>query len=147
MRVTAVVYARAADGLPANTNPRNHFKNRTLATNQGSPLGEQLRDEDYKVDDGAPDAYSNMDKVVLGRADGFAISIANVGVMDAVIAARHGTALTRLATPMRTSTLWLSASKAYYARQGEQVEAMWNWWGENAPRKLAEFVKNYPARK
>lgn len=147
MRVTAVVYARAADGLPANTNPRNHFKNRTLATNQGSPLGEQLRDEGYKVDDGAPDAYSNMDKVVMGRADGFAISIANVDVMDATIAARHGDALVRLATPMRTSTLWLSASNAYFAGHGAQVESVWNWWGENAARKLVEFVKNYPPPK
>ena len=147
MRVTAVVYARAADGLPANTNPRNYFKNRTLATNQGSPLGEQLRDEGYTIDDGAPDAYSNMDKVALGRADGFAISIANADVMDAVIAARHGGALARLATPMRTSTLWLSASNAYFADHGGQVEAVWNWWGENAVRKLGELLKNYPAPK
>lgn len=147
MRVTAVAYVRAADGLPANINPRIHFKSRTLATNQGSPLGEQLRDEGYKIDDGAPDAYSNMDKVALKRVDGFAISIANIEAMDAAIAARHGGNLVRLATPMRTSTLWLSAGNAYFAQHGEQVESVWNWWSENAARKLVEFVKNYPPQK
>lgn len=147
LRVTAVVYARTADGLPANTDPRIYFKNRPLATNQGSPLGEQLRDEGFKVDDGAADAYSNMDKVAIRRADGFAMSIANVEAMDAVLVARYGASMTRLATPIRTSTLWLSASNAYFAGHGEQVESLWNWWGDNAARKLVEFVKNYPAQK
>lgn len=147
LRMTAVVYVRAGDGLPANLNPHDYFKTHTLATNQGSPLGEQLRDEGIKVDDGASDAYSNMGKVAIRRADGFAISVANPEALDAVIAARHGATLTRLATPLRKSTLWLSASNTYFARNAERVEAVWNWWSENSTRKLAELVKLYPARK
>lgn len=147
LRMSAVVYVRAGDSLPPTLNPRLYFKTHPLATSQGSPLGEQLRDEGLRIDDGAPDAYSNMDKVAIKRADGFAISIANVEALDAVVAARHGAALTRLATPVRTSTLWLSASNAYFDRNPEQVEAVWNWWGEHSTRKLAEFVKNYPPQK
>ncbi|SEO43494.1 hypothetical protein SAMN05428959_1082 [Duganella sp. CF517] len=146
MRMTAVVYVRAGDGLPADLNTRDYFMTHTLVTNQGSPLGEQLRDEGFKVDGGAPDAYSNMDKVAIRRADGFAISIANIEALDAVIAARHGAALMRLAIPVRKSTLWLSASNAYFARNPERVEAVWQWWGENSTRRLAEFVKNYPVQ-
>jgi hypothetical protein len=145
--MTAVVYVRTGDGPAANLNPRDYFKTHTLATNLGSPLGEQLRDEGFKIDDGALDAYSNMDKVAIKRVDGFAISTANIEALDAVIAARHGAALMRLATPVRKSTLWLSASNAYFGQHPEQVEAVWNWWGENSTRKLAEFVKNYPAQK
>ena len=147
MRMTAVVYVRTADGLPPNIDPRNYFKGRTLVTNQGSPLGEQLRDEGFKVDDGSLDTYSNMDKVALRRADGFAFSIANIEAMDAAIAARYGTSLTRLATPVRTSTLWLSASNAYFQRHSDQMEALWTWWGENSTRKLVELLKNYPPQK
>lgn len=147
LRMTAVVYVRAADGLPPDTDPRHHFKGRTLVTNQGSPLGEQLRGEGFKVDDGSLDTYNNMDKVVMRRADGFAFSIANVEAMDAVIAARYGASLTRLSTPVRRSTLWLSASNAYYERHSEQIEALWNWWGENSTRKLAELLKNYPPQR
>jgi hypothetical protein len=146
-RMTAVVYVRTADGLPSSIDPRNYFKGRKLVTNQGSPLGEQLRDEGFKVDDGSLDTYSNMDKVVLRRADGFAFSIANVEAMDATIAARYGASLTRLPTPVRTSTLWLSASNAYFERNGERMEALWNWWGENSARKLVELLKNYSPQK
>jgi len=147
LRMTAVVYVRAGDGLSPTLDPHHYFKTHTLATNQGSPLGEQLRGEGLKVDDGALDAYSNMDKVAIKRTDGFAISIANIEALDAVVAARHGVALTRLTTPVRTSTLWLSASHAYFDGHAEQVEAVWNWWGENSTRKLAELVKNYPPQK
>ncbi|USX27270.1 hypothetical protein NHH73_02915 [Oxalobacteraceae bacterium OTU3CINTB1] len=48
---------------------------------------------------------------------------------------------------MRTSTLWLSASTAYFARNSDQMEALWNWWGENSTRKLVELLKNYPPPK
>lgn len=147
LRMTAVVYVRAADGLAPDTDPRIYFKGRTLVTNQGSPLGEQLRAEGYKVDDGSLDTYSNMDKVALRRADGFAFSIANIAAMDATIVTRYGASLTRMAVPVRSSTLWLSASNAYYERNGEQMEALWNWWGENSTRKLVEFLKNYPPQK
>lgn len=143
IRVTAVVYVRAADGIGATTNPRTYFKTRTLATNHGSPLGEQLRDEGYAIDSGTPDAFSNLDKLMIRRVDGFAMSLANAEALDSAVAARYGDRVVRLATPVRASTLWLSSSNAYYQGNREQVEQLWNWWGDNAARKLGEFIKVY----
>lgn len=143
IRVTAVVYVRAADGIGAATNPRTYFKTRTLATNHGSPLGEQLRDEGYAIDSGTPDAFSNLDKLMIRRVDGFAMSLANAEALDSAVAARYGDRVVRLATPVRASTLWLSSSNAYYQGNREQVEQLWTWWGDNAARKLGEFIKVY----
>jgi hypothetical protein len=143
IRVAAVVYVRAADGIAATTNPRQYFKSRTLATNQGSPLGDQLRDEGFTVDSGTPDAFSNLDKLMIRRVDGFAMSLANAEALDSAVAARYGDRVVRLATPMRASTLWLSSSNAYYQGNREQVEQLWNWWGDNAARKLGDFIKVY----
>lgn len=143
IRVTAVVYVRAADGIATTTNPRNYFKSRTLATNHGSPLGDQLRDEGYTVDSGTADAFSNLDKLMIRRVDGFAMSMANAEALDSAVAARYGDRVVRLATPMRASTLWLSSSNAYYRGNRERVEQLWSWWGDNAARRLGEFLKVY----
>ncbi|MET0268366.1 MAG: hypothetical protein ABW202_22445 [Duganella sp.] len=143
IRVAAVVYVRTADASAANPNPRAYFRNHTLAANQGSPLGEQLRDEGYGVDNGTADTFSNLDKVALRRVDGFAISIANANALDSSVEARYGDRLARLDTPIRASTLWLSASNSYYQRNREQMEQLWSWWGDNAGRKLTELVKGY----
>ena len=143
MRVTAVVYVRAADALPASTVPRDYFRNRILASNQSSSLGDQLRADGYKIDDGAADAFSNMDKLLLRRVDGFTIAVSRTDAADAAIAGRQGANLVRLPIPLRTSTVWLSASTAYHQQHGEQVEAVWNWWSENSARRLAELMRVY----
>lgn len=143
MRLTAVVYVRTVDGLPASTNPRDYFRSRTLASNQASSLGDQLRAEGYKIDDGAADAYSNMDKLVMRRVDGFTIAVSNLDAADPVVAARYGANLIRLPLPLRTSTAWLSASTSYQHQHADQVENVWSWWGDNAARRLAELVKQY----
>ena len=143
MRLTAVVYVRAADGLPASTAPRDYFRNRVLASNQSSSLGDQLRADGYKVDDGAADAFSNMDKLVLRRVDGFTIAVASPDAADAAVAARHGANLVRLPIPLRTSTAWLSASTAYHQQHGKQVEAVWAWWSDNSTHRLGELVRQY----
>lgn len=143
MRLTAVVYVRAADSLPATTIPRDYFRHRVLATNQASSLGDQLRADGYKVDDGAADAFSNMDKLMFRRVDGFTIAVSNPAAADAAVAARQGTNLVRLPIPLLTSTAWLSASTAYHQQHGEQVEAVWTWWSENGTRRMAELVRLY----
>ena len=143
MRVTAVVYVRAADALPASTVPRDYFRNRILASNQSSSLGDPLRADGYKIDDGAADAFSNMDKLLLRRVDGFTIAVSRPDAADAAIAGRHGASLVRLPIPLRTSTVWLSASTAYHQQHGEQVEAVWTWWSENSARRLAELMRVY----
>jgi len=143
MRLTAVVYVRAADGLPASTVPGDYFRNRILASNQSSSLGDQLRADGYKVDDGSADASSNMEKLMLRRVDGFTIAVSNPDAADASVAARPGPNLVRLPIPLRTSTAWLSASTAYHQQHREQVEAVWTWWGDNSTRRLAELVRQY----
>jgi hypothetical protein len=147
MRLTAVVYVRAVDGLPATTNPRDYFRNRILASNQASSLGDQLRSDGYKVDDGAADANSNMEKLMFRRVDGFTIAVSNPDAVDPVVAARYGANLVRLPQPLRTSTAWLSASNAYHQQHGERVEAVWSWWSENSVRRLGELVRQYTVAK
>lgn len=143
IRVLAVVYVRVADGIPSDTDLHNYFRNHKLATIQGAPLGEQLRDEGYVVDSGAANAYGNLQKVMLKRVDGFAVSVANVDAMDSIVASRYGGQLVRLNKPVRSSTLWLSASNEYYQGHGEQIGNLWDWWGDNAARTLTELLKNY----
>lgn len=143
MRLTAVVYVRAADGLPATTIPRDYFRSRILASNQSSSLGDQLRADGYKVDDGAADAFSNMDKLLLRRVDGFTIAVSNPDAADAAVSGRHGAKLVRLPIPLLTSTVWLSASNAYHQQHREQVETVWTWWSDNSTRRLAELVRVY----
>ncbi|KQQ32656.1 hypothetical protein ASF61_14025 [Duganella sp. Leaf126] len=146
IRVTAVVYVRSADRIAPGTSPRRYFKQRRLATNQGSPLGEQLRDEGYLVDSGAGDAVSNLDKLVIGRVDGFAMSLANADALDRAVQQRYGDRVIRLTSPIRASTLWLSSSNAYYQAHRQQIEQLWNWWGDNAARTLGELLRAPPAR-
>ncbi|XLZ72033.1 hypothetical protein ABT364_08740 [Massilia sp. SR12] len=143
IRVLAVVYVRVNDAIPPDTDPREHLKRRKLASIQGTPLSDQLRDEGYAVDSGTADAYGNFEKVILNRVDGFVVAIANVDAMDSIVAARYGGQLLRLRTPIRASTVWLSASNRYYRENTEQMEQLWNWWGDNAAPKLKELVKSY----
>lgn len=147
MRLTAVVYVRAADGLPPTTNPRDYFRHRILASNQASPLVDQLRNDGYKVDDGAADANSNMEKLMVRRVDGFTIAVSSPEAADSAVAARYGANLVRLPLPLRMSTAWLSASTAYYQQHSEQVEAVWSWWSENSTRRLGELVRQYTVGK
>ncbi|NYE63740.1 hypothetical protein FHW58_004971 [Duganella sp. 1224] len=147
IRVLAVVYVRVIDAIPSDTDPRHYFRNHKLATIQGAPLGEQLRDEGYVVDGGAADAYGNLKKVMLHRADGFAVSIANVNAMDSIVTTRYGGQLLRLHKPMRASTVWLSASNDYYRQNVDRMEHLWDWWGDNAASKLNELVRGYAAIK
>jgi hypothetical protein len=145
IRVLAVVYVRVIDGIPSETDPRLYFRNHKLAAIQGAPLGEQLRDEGYVVDSGAADAYGNFKKILLNRADGFVVSIANVDAMDSMVIANYGDQFLRLSKPIRASTVWLSASNNYYRQHVDRIEQLWNWWGSNAASKLSELVKNYAA--
>jgi len=141
IRVAAVVYVRTADRIAADTNPRVYFRQRKLATNQGSPLGEQLRDEGYTVDSGTGDSFNNLDKLIFRRVDGFAMSLANADALDRSVAERYGNRVVRLATPIRASTLWLSSNSTYHQAHREQMEQLWNWWGNNAARRLGELLR------
>ncbi|USX25328.1 hypothetical protein NHH73_22400 [Oxalobacteraceae bacterium OTU3CINTB1] len=141
IRVTAVVYLRTSDRVAADTNPREYFRHRMLATNLGSPLGDQLRDEGYSVDSGTADSSSNLKKLIFKRVDGFAISLPNADALDRSVEEQYGNQVVRMATPIRTSTLWLSSSNAYHFAHPERMEQLWNWWGDNASRRLAELLK------
>lgn len=145
LRTNAVVFVRSADRLPANTAPRAYFRSHRLAINQGASLADTLRDDGILIDSGSGDTFSNLDKVLLRRVDGFVFATAIEQAMDGIVAARYGSALVRLKTPLRTSYVWMSASYAFYHGHKEQSEAVWDWFGQHASQRVSELIDAYLA--
>lgn len=145
LRTSAVVFVRSADLLPGNTAPREYFRKHRLAVNQGASLADTLRDDGILVDSGSGDTFSNLDKVLLRRVDGFLFVTAIEQAMDGIVAARYGSALVRLKTPLRTSYIWISASYAFYHGHKQQSEAIWDWFGQHAGQRVSELLDAYLA--
>ena len=146
LRTLGVVYVRNADVIAADADPRAYFRQHRLAANQGTPLAAQLRAAGMNLDDGASDTMNNFEKVMLKRADGVAITVVNEKVMDRAIAARYGQAMVRLETPIKTSSLWFATNQAFYQVHRQQVDAIWNWVGMQAPAQHDELIKKYARR-
>lgn len=138
-----VVFVRAADQLPADTDPAMYFKTHTLGVNHGASMVPQLQATGYKIDEGALDAPRNLEKLLRKRVDGYAASLVAVGDMDGVVAARFGTQLVRLHKPLRVTNIWLGISKAYYEKNPRQSEVMWNWIGAHSAARFTTLVKKY----
>lgn len=145
VRNVTVMFVRAADAVPADTEAQPYFKDRAIGVTHGAPLVEQLRTAGWQVDDGALDVARNLDKLKLRRIDGFAMTLAGEGDMDAYLQARHGGQIVRLARPLRTSYVWMAASKAYYSAHPERVAALWRWMETQGQSQLAGFLKKYEA--
>lgn len=143
LRTSAVAFVRSSDRQAAERDPRQYFRSHRLAVNQGSTLVEALREDGLQVDAGSGDTFNNLDKVMLRRADGFSFAIANEKAMDAVVAARYGTALVRLKEPLRVAHVWLSASHDFHRSHPAQSEAVWNWFGQKGSTRLGELVAQY----
>jgi polar amino acid transport system substrate-binding protein len=138
-----VVFVRAADNIPLDADPRAYFMSHRLGTNNGASLAAQLRGEGFHIDDGAHDGERNLEKLARGRIDGYAATVVSPMNMDASVAAKFGSKLVRLKTPLRIHHFWLGFTKSYYARNRDAVETMWAWMGEHADLRFAWHVEQY----
>ncbi len=138
-----VVFVRASDQLPADTDPTEYFKTQVLGVNHGASMVPQLQAQGYKIDEGALDAPRNLEKLLRKRVDGYGASLVAVGDMDTVVAARFGAQIVRLQKPLRVTNIWLGFSKAYYDKNPRQTDAMWNWVGAHSAARFSKLVKKY----
>lgn len=143
LRVHTVVFVRASDTALRNIDPARDFGQRWLGSNHASPLVASLRRQGFRVDDGALDTERNLEKLMRNRIDGYASSVAAPGDMDNWVAAKYGNAIVRLERPVQTNNIWLAVNKNYYARNREQVDAMWGWVAEHGRQRFAKIVRKY----
>lgn len=142
-KLYTVIFVRAADVEGKGADPALYLKGRKIGTYLGVPYAAEFRQAGYEVDDGANDTQRNLEKLRLRRIDGFAVALAAPSDMDNVIAEQYGGELIRLDKPMRVSSVWLAFSQAYYDKQRDQVEAIWNWIGANGHARFAVLLKKY----
>jgi hypothetical protein len=140
---SVVVFVRASDKLPANTDPARFFKTHKVGVNHGARYAPQLRTAGVQIDDGAIDAPSNLEKVLLGRIDGFAVTLSAPASMDEFVNEHYGGKLVRLSHPLLRVNAWFAVNKAFYAAHRAQVEAMWDWVGANGPTRYTALQKRY----
>jgi polar amino acid transport system substrate-binding protein len=146
VQVSTVVFVRARDMLASDTDPAKYFVGRKLGVTHGSAFTNPLRQAGIGVDDGALDTARNLDKVLRGRLDGFAIALASPGDMDAYIARRVGGDIVRLDKPLRTMNGWLAMNKQYYAHYAEQADTMWRWIGLHGRSRFSALISIYVER-
>lgn len=138
-----VVFVRASDKVSRDVDTANYFRSRRLGVLHGVPYAATFREAGYEVDDGARDVRTNVEKLRLGRIDGFAISLAGRADLDGEMAASFGGAIVRLDQPLRVGTVWLLLNKDYYEHNREAAEAMWTWLGEHGHSRFTELLKKY----
>ncbi len=138
-----VVFVRAGDGIPLDTDPRTAFATRRLGMNNGASLAAQMRAQGFNIDDGAQDGERNLEKLIRGRIDGYAATLVAPTHMDAFITATYGKQLARIEKPLRIHHFWLGFSKRYFERNQAQVEAMWGWLGTHGHARFVELVEQY----
>ncbi len=143
LRLSTVVFVRASDNVPRDAEPMRYFKGRTLGTVHGASYTRQLRDAGLTVDDGALDTQRNLEKVKLGRLDGYVVAITAPSDLDGYVAKHFGNTITRLETPLRSTNVFLAFNKDYRARNQEAVEAMWRWIGSRGRVRFTELLKSY----
>jgi len=143
LRFNTVVFVRASDGLPRDTDPVTYFKSHALGANHGAAAAVQLRALGYQVDDGALETPRNLEKLLRRRIDGYVASLVSAGDMDRVVAASFGDQVVRIEKPLHTNNIWFAFSRSYYASNPKAVDAMWSWVGAQGHARFAEMVKRY----
>jgi hypothetical protein len=138
-----VIFVRAADGPGRDAEPAPYFRDHVLANVLGSAYLPRMRRDGLRVDSGATNVTSNLEKLRLHRVDGVAVPMISAGDMDAFVAARYGKAFVRLEQPLYSDHAWLAANAQYYAAHQVQVETMWTWLGGPGKLQFARFLKKY----
>lgn len=137
------VFVRASDPAPAGVDTTAYFKGKRLGIVQGIAYAAQLRAEGYLVDAGATDLERNIEKLLMGRVDGYAATVTTPTDLDEVLRARYGNQVRRLERPIRSSRTFLAASKQYYAAHGARVDAMWQWVANHGRGQLTALIREY----
>ncbi len=143
LRTVAYVFVRAADRLPADTDPVQYFKTHTLAANQGTILAEHLKEAGLRIDDGSFSTWNNLDKLLMKRVDGFTMALMSPAALDPYVDSRYGKQVLRLDKPVRSAAMWLGANRDYYQHNREQVEAVWNWIGAHGTQQVEALTRQY----
>ncbi len=143
MPLYVVVFVRARDYLPVDTDPALTMRGRTIGVSQGAPHIKYLQSAGVEVDAGATNPDLNFEKLKLGRIDGFAISLSTPDDMDAAVAARYGKEFIRLRKPLLVMNSWLALNRAFYESNREASEAIWSWYGSHGRARLNTLLKKY----
>jgi ABC-type amino acid transport substrate-binding protein len=143
IEASTYVFVRSADNVPAGVDTAAHFKGKRLGMMQGIAYTAQLRSEGYQIDAGATDLDRNIEKLLLGRVDGYAATVTTPSDLDAVLRARYGDKVRRLERPIRVSRLYLAASRQYYAAHPARVDAMWDWVAAHGRSQLTTLIREY----
>jgi ABC-type amino acid transport substrate-binding protein len=138
-----MVFVRTSDRVPADTDPVQYFATRTIGVNNGATVAKRLRQDGFRVDDGALDSVRNLEKLVRGRIDGYASIMVGRADGDANVAALYGTQLQRLDKPLRTQHFWLAFTKRYQAANRTEVDTMWDWIGSRGHARFVELIGKY----
>jgi hypothetical protein len=143
MRMHTFLFMRASDKVAVDADPQQLLSGKRIGVVHGAAITKPLRDLGYQVDDGAANANRNVEKLMLGRIDVFAISLVTPTDVDSLVTARFGKEIVRIDKPAQTMHMWLAFSKPYYVQNRERVEAMWRWVGSNGNARFGELLRKY----
>lgn len=138
-----VVYVRATDRIPNQTNPTTYFRERRLGITLGSSYKTRMEKAGLRVDSGAVDISRNLEKLRLNRIDGFAVSVVFPEDMDSYVAKKYSGSIVRMQNPLFVDNIWLAANQNYYSAHQDQVEKMWTWLGSTGRKQFAELLLDY----
>jgi hypothetical protein len=141
MHNSLLVLVRARDKLPANTNPMQYFRGKTLGMVQGNGNAPRLREAGLTIDDGARDLERNIEKLKLGRIDGVIASAVSPAHLATTLARYHGE-IVQLPQPLVSARVWLAFNQTFYLAHRTQVEALWTWLDVNRSR-LGYVMQKY----
>lgn len=147
MRLVTVLYVRGDDAPARAADPLQYFRTHKLGIVLGSPLLAWGQERGLDVDDGAANLARNLEKLSLGRIDGFAGQIGAPADLDFQVRKLHGKALVRHSKLLRNQHVLLAFNLGYRDENRAAVEAMWNWLAMHGTQRLAQRMKRYqPAR-
>jgi hypothetical protein len=136
-----LVLVRTQDKLPANTNPIQYFRGKTLGIPMGNSYAGRLREAGLTLDEGARDLDRNIEKLKLGRVDGVVVAaVAPAHLKQAL--ARHKGSIEQLPQPLLNIRLWLAFNESFYRAHPHQSEALWTWLDTNRGR-LGYVMQRY----
>jgi hypothetical protein len=136
-----LVLVRSKDKLPANTQPMQYFKGKTLGIPQGNSYAPRLREAGLTLDDGARDLDRNIEKLKLGRVDGVVVAAVTPAHLKQTLAKYRGE-IEQLPQPLLNIRLWLAFNDAYYHVHPKQCEALWTWLDQHRSR-LGYVMQKY----
>jgi hypothetical protein len=135
------VLVRAADKLPAATQPMQYFQGKLLGVAQGQSYAARLREAGLTIDEGARDLERNIEKLRLGRVDGVVVAAVMPAHLKASLAPYKG-AIVQLPQPLVNTRVWLAFNDNFYRLHREQVEGVWTWLDANRSR-LGYVMQKY----